>query len=128
MCLERSERNGTYYENDKLLVEERHYDKDYTKIAFPKVPRTYHNHCYQMMSLEAIYNSKKRGRIKDKYDAKKIEPYIDKESEKQLDLKPENKVIEKKMVNKSIVLETEGMLQGKKRQTKNEEKHSSKKM
>lgn len=117
-----------YYENDKLLVQERHYDKDYTKIAFPKVPRTYHNHCYQMMRLEAIYNSKKRGRIKDKYDAKKIEPYIDKELEKQLDLAPENQVIQTKTVNKSIVLEIEGMLQGKKRQTKREEEHSRKKL
>ena len=92
------------------------------------MPRTYHNHCYQMMSLEAIYNSKKNGRIKDKYDAKKIEPYINQETEKYLDLEQVNQVMTTKTVNRGIILEIEGMLQGKKRQTKREEEHSRKKL
>ena len=117
-----------YYENDKLLVQERHYDKDYTNIVFPKTTRTYHNHDYQMMSLEAIYNSKKSGRIKDKYDAKKIEPYINHEIEKQLDLEQANQVMTTKTVNRGIVLELEEMLQEEKSQNKREEGQPRKKM
>lgn len=81
-----------------------------------------------MMSLEAIYNSKKRGRIKDKYDAKKIEPYIDKELEKKLDLEQANQVMTTKKANRGIVLELEGMLQEENGQNKREEDQPRKKM
>ena len=79
-----------YYEQQngkkQLFVNERHYSKKYTEMAFSDSIRFYHGNPYKMVSLEQLYNSKKGSRFKDEYDAKIIKENINMRIANQLEM------------------------------------------
>lgn len=81
--------NEYYYPNqntsEELLVNKTKFTKEYTELCFDNQIRIRNGLPYKMMSIESIYNSKKDGRPKDKYDAKIIETHIDKEKESKIE-------------------------------------------
>lgn len=84
-----------YFENEntingQLLVDEHHFTKEYTTMAFSDTIRYYNNTPYKMMSLESIYNSKKNSRPKDRYDAQVIQDNVNMEIVHKLDIKRNN--------------------------------------
>lgn len=84
-----------YFENEntingQLLVDEHHFTKEYTTMAFSDTIRYYNNTPYKMMSLESIYNSKKNSRPKDRYDAQVIQDNVNMEIVHKLDIERNN--------------------------------------
>lgn len=84
-----------YFENEntingQLLVDEHHFTKEYTTMAFSDTIRYYNNTPYKMMSLESIYNSKKNSRPKDRYDAQVIQDNVNMEIAHKLDIERNN--------------------------------------
>ena len=103
-----------YHVDEDLLVNEKHLNKEYVEDMFPDEIREHNGIPYKMQSLESIYNTKKKGRRKDKYDASIIEDYIDKDLEEKID-KESKKVYEinRSKANNSIVRDLEDELNDK---------------
>ena len=59
---------------------------------------------YKMQSLESIYNSKKNGRPKDKYDAQLIEGYIDSLTDFMIDEEKKNNFFAQRIDAKESVV------------------------
>lgn len=78
---------GYYFDEGSLLVDERHFSEEYTKLCFSDEVRYHSDIPYKMMSLESIYNAKKDGRPKDRYDASVIKEYVDMDKERLIDNK-----------------------------------------
>lgn len=94
--------------NNDLLVSEKHFSKEYTDLSFDGTLRNHNGIPYRSMSLESIYNSKKDARPKDRYDAQKIAPFIDKRKEEKIEeLKPLNTEVKEKVANDSVVKKIE---------------------
>ena len=92
-------------END-LLVTEKHLNPEYAKLAFSNEIREHNGISYKMQSLESIYNAKKNGRPKDRYDADIIREFIDLSIDARLDyLKTENYDVHRKNADYSVVSE-----------------------
>lgn len=92
-------------DND-LLVTEKHLNPEYAKLAFSNQVREHNGIPYKMQSLESIYNVKKSGRPKDRYDADIIREYIDLGIDARLDyLKAENYDVHRKNADNSVVSE-----------------------
>ncbi len=68
-----------------LHMHERHLNKEYASLTFDQRVREYNGHKYKMFSLESIYNMKKNGRPKDKYDASIIKDYVDLDVDRRID-------------------------------------------
>lgn len=81
-----------YYENEdkKLYVDEHHHSKRFTDLTFSDEVKFHNEIPYKMMSLESIYNSKKNGRPKDKYDASIIKSSIDELVDYKIDIEKRN--------------------------------------
>lgn len=98
--------------NGQLFVDEHHYSKDYTEMAFSDQVREHNGIPYRMMSLESIYNSKKNSRPKDRYDAQIIKDYVDRTIDYRLDVERKNNFdINHKPVTQSIIQTVEQLIQ-----------------
>ena len=98
--------------NGQLLVDEQHFSKDYTDMAFSNQIREHNGIPYRMMSLESIYNSKKNSRPKDRYDAEIIKNSVDMMVDYRLDVEKRNNfAISRKPVTQSVVQTVEKLMQ-----------------
>lgn len=61
--------------------------KEYSKIVFDNSYFNYNDTEYKMVSLNGLYNIKKSGRPKDRFDNQILEDIIDKKIDKILDKK-----------------------------------------
>lgn len=103
-----------YFENSnkQLFVDEHHFSKKYTELSFSNEIREHNGIPYKMMSLESIYNSKKNGRPKDKYDKEKIEAKVDMTIVSKLDEEIKNNFdVKHQPVINSIIQKIEQLLQ-----------------
>ena len=66
-----------FYKDGKLTSNEKHLTPSYADLTFKGVLMNRGEIPYKMQPLESIYNSKKNGRPKDKYDAELIKDYVD---------------------------------------------------
>lgn len=104
-----------YFDNEQLLVDEHHYSKEYTEMAFSNQVREHNGIPYRMMSLESIYNSKKNSRPKDKYDAQIIKDNVDMMIDYRLDVERKNNFdINRKTATQSIIQTVEQLMQSQK--------------
>ena len=98
--------------NKQLFVDEHHFSKNYTDMAFSNLVRYYNGTSYRMMSLESIYNSKKNARPKDRYDAGVIKGHVNMTIDYMLDIERKNNFYENhKIVSHSLIYTIEQMLQ-----------------
>lgn len=104
-----------YFENQntqgQLFVDEHHFTKEYTDMSFSNLVRQHNGIPYKMLSLESIYNSKKDGRPKDKYDANVIKDYVDISVDYRIDAERKNNVdVKHKPVQNSVVHTVENVM------------------
>lgn len=104
-----------YFENQntqgQLFVDEHHFTKEYTDMSFSNLTRQHNGIPYKMLSLESIYNSKKNGRPKDKYDANVIKDYVDISVDYRIDAERKNNVdVKHKPVQNSVVHTVENVM------------------
>lgn len=110
--LDRSITMTSYFYEDKksktnLYCDERVYSKRYTELCFDENVNYYAGTFYRTMSLEGIYNAKKNGRPKDRYDARVIKEKANLLIDYAIDIeKPNNKTVRKK-ANDSIIEDIE---------------------
>lgn len=76
-----------HLKRNKLLVDEIMLTKEYSKIVFDNSYFNYNDTEYKMVSLNGLYNIKKSGRPKDRFDNQILEDIIDKKIDKILDKK-----------------------------------------
>lgn len=77
-----------YPKHDKnlgLFVNEHHLSFKYASMMFSSQTREHNGTYYKMQTLESIYNAKKNGRLKDKYDAKIIKDFVNLDIDYKLD-------------------------------------------
>lgn len=77
-----------YPKHDKnlgLFVDEHHLSFEYVSMMFSNQIREHNGTYYKMQTLESIYNAKKNGRPKDKYDAKIIKDFVNLDIDYKLD-------------------------------------------
>ena len=79
-----------YYNKDELYVNEQHLVSEYSLLLFSDNICTHKNISYKMQSLDTIYNSKKKSRPKDIYDANIIKDSIDLDIDSKLDVAKRN--------------------------------------
>ena len=102
-------RKSYYYKGSDLLVDEEYLSKDYVSLTYTGNTYTHNDIPYKMMSLESVYEAKKNGRPKDKYDASIIEGNVDMEVvEKISELAKEIKLVSGKKTSGSIIEKIEG--------------------
>ena len=90
--------------SEELLVNEQHLSPEYAQMIFANDIRNHNGIPYRMQSLESIYNSKKKSRPKDRYDATIIKDSIDLMIDYQLDTQKQNNYdVKRKDANDSIV-------------------------
>lgn len=105
-----------YFENQntqgQLFVDEHHFSKEYTDMSFSNLVRHHNGIPYKMLSLESIYNSKKDGRPKDKYDADIIKDYVNMNIDYKMDAESKNNFdVSHKPLQTSIIHTVEQLMQ-----------------